>query len=289
MTLRSRCPVWSSLDEQQCWSPTNRPVLNRHFLNRHCNRSTNSDILWLARSWSRNLPETVLNLLAPPLLFVVNHFSLLGGSLLSMFFCTIAPQWFSPELSHMYRHVCFPEHCLSPSCCSSGCYLLLHDSKHIKKGPHLWTPLPSGMIVPENWDHTLGSPSQSPMSYGMKRNHLLPLDNDFPLWNSTCRLIKLSLTGKTRSTQKKINTHLFVIFSLSARVCVLMECLSPLWRKMMRSIILHSPSRYRFLFPRRIPVFCKNIDQEFTVSCKGACMCGSCCHYRHVTTAGMCE
>lgn len=75
--------------KQQYWSPSNRPVLNRHFLNRHCNRSTNSDILWLARSWSRTLPETVLKLLAPPLLFVVNHFSLPGGSLLSMFFALL--------------------------------------------------------------------------------------------------------------------------------------------------------------------------------------------------------
>lgn len=59
----------------------------------------------------------------------------------------------------------------------------------------------------------------------------------------------------------------------------------------MRYIILPSPGRYRLLFPQRIPKFCKNIDQEFTVSCKGACMCGSYCHiptaetYSNKTTA----
>lgn len=118
-----------------------------------------------------------------------------------------------------------------------------------------------------------------------KRKHLLSLVHSFPLWNSACRLIKLSLTGKTHSTQK-INTHRFVfLFFFLARVCVLMECLSLLWRKMMRSIILHSLGRYKFLFPWRIHMFYKNIDQEFTVSCKGACMCGSCCHHSHITTA----
>lgn len=125
-----------------------------------------------------------------------------------------------------------------------------------------------------------------PLAFMKKRKHLFVSGSRFPpFWNCACRLIKLSLTGKTHSTQK-INTRLFVIFfPPCAGVCVLMECLSPLWRKMMRSIILHSPGRYGFLFPRRIPAFCKNTDQEFTASCKGACMCGSCCHYSHIPTA----
>lgn len=155
----------------------------------------------------------------------------------------------------------------------------------IMKDLDLWIPLsPAGQeITPRGEVH----PSHpQPMAFMRKRKHLLSLVHAFPLWNSACRLIKPSLTGKTHSTQK-INTHLFVffIFSLPARLCVLMECLSLLWRKMMRSIILQSPGRYKFLFPWGIPVFYKNIDQEFTVSCKGPCMCGSCCHHGHIPTA----
>lgn len=66
-------------------------------------------------------------------------------------------------------------------------------------------------------------------------------------------------------------------FFLCARVLVLIDCLSPLWSEMMRSIVSHSPWRYKFLFPRRIPMFCKNTDQNLQRVVK-ACMCGSCCH-----------
>lgn len=65
-------------------------------------------------------------------------------------------------------------------------------------------------------------------------------------------------------------------FFLCARVLVLIDCLSPLWSEMMRSIVSHSPWRYKFLFSRRIPMFCKNTDQNLQRVVK-ACMCGSCC------------
>lgn len=141
-------------------------------------------------------------------------------------------------------------------------------------------PLPDGTTVAERWAHNLRkSPSLSPAAWNIckkkkrGRKQLLSLVHGFCLWNSACRLIKLSLTGKTHSTQK-INTHLFVCVCLCffppsvLRVCVFMECLSLLWRKMMRSIILHSLGTHRFLFPCGVPALCKNTDQEFTVSCK---------------------
>ncbi len=48
-----------------------------------------------------------------------------------------------------------------------------------------------------------------------------------------------------------------------------MECLYPLWRKMMRSIILHSPGRSRFLFPQRTPMFCKTVIKNLQLVVKG--------------------
>lgn len=161
---------------------------------------------------------------------------------------------------------------LAVLCCLYLCYLT--------KGPKLWMPLPDGTIVAERWAHNLRrSPSLSPAAWNIckkkkkrGRKQLLSLVHGFRLWNSACRLIKLSLTGKTHSTQK-INTPSLCVclcfFSPSVlRVCVFMECLSLLWRKMMRSIILHSLGRHRFLFPCGVPALCKNTDQEFTVSCK---------------------
>lgn len=105
-------------------------------------------------------------------------------------------------------------------------------------------------------------------------------ENNFCLWfmvsaSGTLLVDSLNCPSRAKHTPlKKINTHLFVcvfvfFFSPSVlRVCVFMGCLSLLWRKMMRSIILHSLGRHRFLFPCGVPALCKNTDQEFTVSCK---------------------
>lgn len=124
---------------------------------------------------------------------------------------TFAPQGSNPKLNSTCG---FPEHVSSPSCCFS-CFYFLHVSKHLKKGPNLWIPLPTGMIVAENWACSLGGSGHPwPMALMRKRNHLLPLVNGFPLWNSTCTLIKPSLMGKTHSTQKNQYTPLCHFFSV---------------------------------------------------------------------------
>lgn len=76
-----------------------------------------------------------------------------------------------------------------------------------------------------------------------------------------------SLNGPSRPKHtplwKSIHTS-FVFFTLSVlRVCVLMDCVSLLWRKMMRTIILDSYCRRRFLFPWGIPAFCKKHWSRF--------------------------
>lgn len=163
-------------------------------------------------------------------------------------------------------------------------------------------PLPSGTIVAERWAHTpRRSPSLSPAARNAhkqkkkkKRKQLF-----FCLWfmvsaSGTLLVDSLNCPSRAKHTplKKKINTHLFVCVWFPPyvlRVCVFIECLSLLWRKMMRSIILHSLGRHRFLFPWGAPVLCKNIDQEFTVSCKGLYICGGFCHRRHIPTARTCK
>lgn len=79
------------------------------------------------------------------------------------------------------------------------------------------------------------------------RKQLLSLVHGFRLWNSACRLIKLSLTGKTHSTQK-INTHLFVcVFVFFSPLCAKSMC----FYGVSLSIMKENDEEYHITLPRQ--------------------------------------
>lgn len=129
-------------------------------------------------------------------------------------------QDFSPELNFLDKHVCFTEHCISLSLLLLLWLVSLlvgfraHNeraqiSEYLSPAEWLW---PRVEITPRGEVHP-GHPQ--PLAFMKKRKHLFVSGSRFPpFWNCACRLIKLSLTGKTHSTQK-INTRLFVIFFLT--------------------------------------------------------------------------
>ena len=87
----------------------------------------------------------------------------------------------------------------------------------------------------------------------------------FPPWNSACRLIKVSLVGKTHSAQTNQYTPLCVLFS-SAQEYVFWWSVSLYYEKKWWGVSYYTPmAGMGFLFPWRTPMFCKNTDQEFTV------------------------
>lgn len=85
-----------------------------------------------------------------------------------------------------------------------------------------------------------------------------------PFWNSACRLIKLSPTGKTLSTTK-IYIQLPVFFSIHVSLLQL---------KTMRTTMLSWPPRLYFPVECQCRTF-RDIDQLSAVRCKGL-VCLSC-------------
>lgn len=113
--------------------------------------------------------------------------------------------------------------------------------------------------------------------------HSWKRENIFCLWftvfpSGTLLVDSLNCPSRAKHTPVKQSIHAALCSPfLSLQECTFGWCVSLLLRKMMSSIILRSPGRYKLLFPWRIPVLYTLIDQGFTVSCKRASVCGSCC------------
>lgn len=165
------------------------------------------------------------NWLEQQVLLVVHPLTLIGRLLLGNF-CINILQGFSPELNPECGVVLFCRRVLILLQLLFQWLLLLvvHFRSH-NEGPRSPDTCFSGTIAADTCVHSLGrSPSWSPRAavFMKKRKHLLSLVHAFPLWNSACRLIKLSLTGKTHSTEKNQYTPLcyFTFFySLCESMC----------------------------------------------------------------------
>lgn len=134
------------------------------------------------------------------------------------------------------------------------------------------------MTVPENWDHAQRSASQSPLSYGIRRNHLLPLDNGFPLW--TLHVDSLNCPSWPKHTPLKKNQYVPLLFFLSVPEYVLWWSASLHYEGKWWGVSYYTPlAGIGFYFPEEYLCSVKQLIKKFPMSCKRACMCGRRCHY----------
>lgn len=165
----------------------------------------------------------------------------------------------------MRRRVCSPEHCWSS--CFFSCYMI--------QGPNL-SPVEWLYLKIEITPRGVHPSHPCPMALG---------ETIFCLWImvfpcGTLHVDSLNCPSWPKHTPLKKNQYVPLLFFLSVPEHVLWWSASLHYEGKWWGVSYYTPlAGIGFYFPEEYLCSVKQLIKKFPMSCKRACMCGSCCHY----------